>query len=52
MSQAEMDTSGPTIFHILCNNVDRFLCNHSKQTDEARMLQVLHHVGLCQKGLH
>lgn len=42
----------PTIFHVLCNNIDWLLCNNSEEADETWMLQVLHHVGLCQEGFH
>ena len=42
----------PTIFHVLCDNIDWLLGNNGKEADEAWMLQVLHHVGLCQEGLH
>ncbi len=42
----------PTIFHVLCHNVDWLLRNNGEEADEPRMLQVLHHVCLCQEGFH
>lgn len=42
----------PTIFHVLCDYVDWLLGNHGEEADEARVLQVLHHVGLSQERFH
>lgn len=42
----------PTIFHVLCDNVDWLLGNNGEEADEAHVLQVLHHVGLSQEGFH
>lgn len=42
----------PTIFHVLRDNEDRLLGNHSEEADEVHVLQVLHHVGLSQERFH
>lgn len=42
----------PTIFHVLCDDIDWLLGDDSEEADEACVLQVLHHVGLCQEGFH
>lgn len=42
----------PTVFHVLCDNIDWLLGNNSEEADKAYMLQVLHHVGLGQESFH
>lgn len=45
-------TSAPTVFHVLGDDVDGLLGDDGEEADQAGMLQVLHHVGLSQEGLH
>lgn len=42
----------PTIFHVLCDNVDGLLGDNGEEAHEVHVLQVLHHVGLSQEGFH
>ena len=42
----------PTILHVLRDNIDWLLRDNGEEADETWMLQVLHHVGLCQEGFH
>lgn len=42
----------PTIFHVLCDDVDGLLGDNGEEAHEVRVLQVLHHVGLSQEGFH
>lgn len=42
----------PTIFHVLCDNVDGLLGDNGEEAHEVDVLQVLHYVGLSQEGFH
>lgn len=44
--------SAPTVLHVLGDDVDGLLGDDGEEADQAGMLQVLHHVGLGQEGLH
>ena len=41
------------MFHQLCNNVDRLHeCTNSVELEQVGMVDLLHHLGLCDKVLH